>query len=110
MSSTPLVFPGAGPALAVGPAPSASSRQDHWADPISRSSSSQCGHTSLTGEADNVGNMLGHAARLAGHDADLFPTVYNTSAATFPHSQLTIASLLAKHIGWLMTSVPLLPS
>jgi len=85
MSSTPLASTGAGPALAVGPACSASSRQDRRADPISHSSSSQSSQASLSGEADNVANILGHA-------------VYNASAATFPDSQLAMAPLLAQLI------------
>jgi len=98
MSSTPLASTGAGPASAVGPARSASSRQDRRADPISRSSSSQSCHASLSGEADNVANILGHAARLAHLDPASFPTVYNASAATFPDSQLAMAPLLAELI------------
>ena len=98
MSSTPLASTGAGPASAVGPACSASSRQDRRADPISRSSSSQSSHASVSGEADNVANILGHAARLARLDQASFPTVYNTSAATFPDSQLAMAPLLAQLI------------
>jgi len=98
MSSTPLASTGAGPASAVGPARSASSRQDRRADPISRSSSSQSSHASLSGEADNVANMLGHAARLARLDPASFPTVYNASATTFPDSQLAMAPLLAQLI------------
>jgi len=57
MSSTPFVSTGAGPASVVGPARSASSRQDRRADPISRSSSSQSSHASLSGEANNVANI-----------------------------------------------------
>jgi len=98
MSSTPLASTGAGPASAVGPARSASSRHDRRADPISRSSSSQSSHASLSGEADNVANILGHAARLARLDPASFPTVYNASAATFPDSQLAMAPLLAQLI------------
>jgi len=98
MWSTPLASTGAGPASAVGPARSASSRQDRRADPISRSSSSQSGHASLSGEADNVANILGHAARLARLDPASFPSVYNASAATFPDSQLAMAPLLAQLI------------
>jgi len=98
MSSTPLASTGAGPASAGGPARSASSRQDHRADPISRSSSSLSRLASLSGEADNVANILGHAARLARLDPASFPTVYNTSAATFPDSQLAMAPLLAQLI------------
>ena len=96
MSSTPLASTGAGPALAVGPARSTSSRQDCRADPISRSMSSQSSHASLSQEADNVANILGHAARLARLDPASFPTVNNASAATFPASQLAIAPLLAQ--------------
>jgi len=98
MSSIPLASTGAGPALAVGPARSASSRQDRRADPISRSSSSQSSHASLSGEADNVANILGHAARLARLDPASFPTVYIASAATFPNSHLAMAPLLAQLI------------
>jgi len=98
MSSTPLASTGAGPASAVGPARSASSCQDRRADPISRSSSSKSSHTSLSGEADNVANILGHAARLARLYPASFPTVYNASAATFPDSQLAMAPLLAQLI------------
>jgi len=98
MSSTPLASTGAGPASAVGPARSASSRQDRRADPISHSSSSQSSHASLSGVADNVANILGHAARLARLDLASFPTVYNPSAATFPDSQLAMAPLLAQLI------------
>jgi len=98
MSSTPLASTGAGPASAVGPARSASSRQDSRADLISRSLSSQSSHASLSGEADNVANILGHAARLARLDPASFPTVYNASAATFPNSQLAMAPLLAQLI------------
>ena len=101
MSSTPLASTGAGPASAVGPARSASSRQDRRADPISHSSSSQSSHASLSGEADNVTNILRHAARLARLDPAAFPIVYNASAATFPDSQLPLAPLLAQ----LMTMV-----
>jgi len=110
MSSTPLASTGAGPASAVGPARCASSRKDRRADPISRSSSSQSSHASLSGEADNVANILGHAARLAGLDPASFPTVYNVSAATFPDSPLAMAPLLTQLIAMLMTLVPLLPS
>jgi len=98
MSSTPLASTGAGPASAVGPARSASTRQDRRADPISRSASSQSSHASLSGEADYVANILGHAARLARLDPASFPTVYNASANTFPDSQLAIAPLLAQLI------------
>ena len=98
MSSTPLASTGAGPASAVGPARSASSRQDRRADPIPRSSSSQSSHASLSGEADNVANILRHAARLARLDPASFPTVYNTSAAIFLDSQLAMAPLLAQLI------------
>jgi len=98
MSSIPLASTGAGPASAVGPARSASSRQESRADPISRSSSSQSSHASLSGEADNVANILGHTARLARLDPASFPTVYNASAATFPDSQLAITPLLAQLI------------
>jgi len=98
MSSTPLASTGAGPASAVGPVGSASSRQDRRADPISRLSSSQSSHASLSGEADNVANILRHAARLARLDPASFPTVYNASAATFPDSQLAMAPLLAQLI------------
>ena len=98
MSSTPLASTGAGPASAVGPARSASSRQDRRANVISRSSSSQSSHASLSGEADNVANINGHAARLARLDLASFPTVYNVSAATFPDSQLPMAPLLAQLI------------
>jgi len=98
MSSTRLASTGAGPVSAVGPARSACSRQDGRADPISRSSSSQSSHASLSGEADNVANILGHAARLARLDPASFPTVYNASAASFPDSQLAMAPLLAQLI------------
>jgi len=98
MSSTPLASTGACPASAVGPARSASSCQDRRADPISRSSSSQSSHASRSGEADNVANILGHAARLARLDPASFPTDYNASAALFPDSQLTMAPLLAQLI------------
>ena len=98
MSSTPLTSTGAGPASAVGPARSASSRQDRRADPICRSSSSQSSHASMSGEADNVVNILGHAARLARLDPASFPTVYNACATTFPGSQLAMAPLLAQLI------------
>jgi len=98
MSSTPPASTGTGPASAVGPARSTSSRQDRRADPISRSTSSQSSHASLSGEADNVANILGHAARLARLDTASFPTVYNSSAATFPDSQLAIAPLLAQPV------------
>jgi len=98
MSSIPLPSAGAGPASAVSPARSASSRQDRRADPISRSSSSKSSQASLSGEADNVANILGHAARLARLDPASFPTVYNASAATFPDSQLAMAPRLAQLI------------
>jgi len=98
MSATPLASTGEGPASGVGPARSAASRQDPRADPISRSSSSQSSHASLSGEADNVANILGHAARLAPLDPASFPTVYNASAATFPDNQLAMAPLLAQLI------------
>jgi len=98
MSSTPLASTGAGPASAVGPTGSASSRQGHRADPISRWSSSQTSHASLSREADNVANIIGHAARLARLDLASFPTVYNPSAATFPDCQLAMAPLLAQLI------------
>jgi len=65
---------------------------------MSHSSSSQSSHASLSGEADNVANILGHAARLAPLDPASFPTIYNASAATFPDSQLAIAPLLAQLI------------
>jgi len=99
MSSNPLTSTGAGPASAVGPARSASTRQDRRADPICRALSSQSSHASLSGEADNVANILGHAAKLAGLDAALFPIVYNTSATTFPDSQLAIDPLHTQLIG-----------
>jgi len=98
MSSTPLVSTRARPASAGGPARSASSRQDRRADPISRSSSSHSSHPSLSGESDNVANILRHAARLTGLDPASFPTVYNASAATFPDCQLAMAPLLAQLI------------
>jgi len=98
MSSTPLASTGGGPASAVGPPRSASSRPARRADPISRSSSSQSSHASLSEKADNVANILGHAARLARLDLAWFPTVYNASAATFPDSQLAMAPLLAQLI------------
>jgi len=98
MSSTPLASTGAGPAFAVGPGRSASSREDPRADPISCSLSSQSSHASLSGEADNVANILGHASRLARLDPASFPTVYNSSATTFPDSQLAIAPLLVQLI------------
>jgi len=97
-SSTPLASTGAAPASSVGPARSDSSHQDRRADPISRSSSSQSSYASVSGEADNVANILGHAARLPSLDPASFPTVYNASAATFPDSQITIAPLLAQLI------------
>jgi len=98
MSSIPLACTGAGPATAVGPARSASSGQDHRADPISRSSSSQSSHASLSGEADNVANILGPAVRLARLDPASFPTVYHAPAATFTDSQLAMTPLLAQLI------------
>jgi len=98
MSFTPLASTWAGPASAVGPARSASSRQDRRADPISRSSSSLSSHASLSGEADNVANLLGHAVRLARLDPASFPTDYDASASTFPDSQLAMAPLLAQLI------------
>jgi len=98
MSSTPLASTGAGPALAVGPARAASSCQYLRADPISCWSSSQSSHASLSGEADNVGNILGHAARIARLDPASFPTVCNASAATLPDSQLAMTPLLAQLI------------
>ena len=98
MSSIPLTSTGAGPAAAVGPARSASSRQDRRADPISLSSSSQSRQASLSGEADNVANILGHAARLASLDPASFPTVYNATGATVPDTQLAMAPLLAQLI------------
>jgi len=64
------------------------------ADLLSRSLWSQSSHASRSGEADNVVNILARAARLARVDPALFPTVYNASAATFPHSQLAIPPLL----------------
>ena len=45
-----------------------------------------------------MGNILGHAARLAHLDPASFPTVYNATAATFPDSQLAMAPLLAQLI------------
>ena len=98
MSSPPLASTEAGPASAVGTARSASSCQDRRANPISRSSSSQSSHASLSGEAYNVATILGHTARLARLDLVSFPTVYNASAATFPDSQLVIAPLLTQLI------------
>jgi len=98
MSSTPLASTGAGPASVAGPARSASSCQDWRADPITHSSSSQFSHASLSGKADNVAIILGHAARLSRLDPASFPTVYNVSAATFPDTQLAIAPLLAQLI------------
>ena len=98
MSSTTLASTGAGPAFAVAAARSASSLQLRRADPISRSSSSRSSHPSLSGEADNVANILRHAARLTHLDPASFPTVYYASAATFPNSQLAIAPLLAQLI------------
>jgi len=98
MSSTPLASTGAGPASAVGPPRSASSHQDLRADPISRSPSSQSSHASLSGEADNVANILEHAARRARLDPASFSTVYNASATTFPDSQLAIAPFFAQLI------------
>ena len=103
MSSIPLASTGAGPASAFAPARSASSHQDHRADLISRSSSSQSSHASLSGEADNVANILGHAAGLAPLDPASFPTVCNASAATFPDSQLAMAPLLALLIAMVNT-------
>jgi len=96
MSSSPHASTGAGPASAVGPARSSSSSQQRRADPISPSTSSQSSHAPLSGEADNVANILGQAARLARLDPASFPTVYNASAATLPDSQLAIAALLAQ--------------
>ena len=98
MSSTPFVSTGAGLALVVGPAHSASSRQDRRVDPIPHSSSSQSSHASLYGEADNVANILGNAARIARLDPVSFPTVYNASATPFSDSQLAITPLLAQLI------------
>jgi len=98
MTSTLLASTDAGLASAVGPAGSASSRQDHRADPISRSLSSKSSHASRSGEADNVANILGHAARLTRLDPASFPTVYNASAATLPDSQLAMAPLLVQLI------------
>jgi len=98
MSSIPLASTGARPALAVGHARSADSRQDLRADCFSRSSSPQSSHASLSGEADNVANILEHAARLARLDPASFPTVYNASATTFSDSELTMALLLAQLI------------
>ena len=82
----------------VYPARSASSRQDRRADPISHSSSSESSHASLSREADNVPNILGHAVKLARLDPASFPTVYNASATTFPDSPLAIAPLLPQLI------------
>jgi len=48
--------------------------------------------------ADNVANILAHAARLARLDPAWFPTVYNASAATFPDSQLALFPFLAQHL------------
>jgi len=98
MSSTPLASTGVGPVSAVGPARSTSFGQDGRAHPISRLSLSQSSHASISGKADNVTNILGHAARLACLDPASFPTVYNASAAIFPDSQLAIAPLLAQPI------------
>ena len=98
ISSTPLASTGAGPASAVAPARSASSCLDRVADPISRSSSSQSSHASLSWEADNVANILGHATRLARLDPASYTTVYDASAATFHDSQLTMAPLLTQLI------------
>jgi len=60
--------------------------------------SSQYRHASLSGEANNVANILGHVARLVHLDPASFPTVYNASAATVPDSQLAIAALLSQLI------------
>jgi len=98
MWSTPRASTGAGQASAVGHARSPSSRQDRRADPISPSSSSQSSHASLSGEADNVANILGHAASFAPLDLASFPTVYNASGATFPYSQLAMAPVLTQLI------------
>jgi len=51
---------------------------------MSRSSSSQSRHGSLSGQAENVSNILRHAARLARLDPAWFSIVYNAFAATFP--------------------------
>jgi len=98
MLSTPFASTGARPASVAGPACSASSSEDRRADPISCSSSSQSSHATLSGEADKVANILGYAARLARLNPASFPTVYNSSATTFPDSQLAIAPLLAQLI------------
>jgi len=63
---------------------------------MSRSSLSQSSHASLSGEADNVTNSVGHAARLARLDLASFPTVYNASAGTLLESQLAIGPRLAQ--------------
>ena len=52
----------------------------------------------LSGVADNVANILGHAARLTRLDPASFPNVYNASAATFTDSQLAMAPVLAQLI------------
>jgi len=48
----------------------------------------------LSGEADNVANIVEHAARPARLDLASFPTVNNASAATIPDTQLAMAPLL----------------
>jgi len=65
---------------------------------MSRSLSSQSSQACLSGEADNVANILGHAARLTRLDPASFPTVYNASTATFPDIQLAMAPFLAQLI------------
>jgi len=95
MSSTPLASSGPGTASVAAPASSTSSCQDRRADLISCSLSSQSSQATLCGEADNVANILGHAARLESLDPASFPTVDNFSAPTCPYSQLAIAPSLA---------------
>jgi len=98
MSSIPLASTEAGPASAVGPRRCASSCRDRRAGPISRLSSSQSSHGSLSRDADNVANILGHADRLARLDPALFPTANNASTATFPDGQLAMAPVLSQLI------------
>jgi len=60
-----------------------------------------------------VANILAYAARLARLNPASFPTAYNSSAATFPDSQLAMAPLLAQLIAMvndLGASVSLLTS
>jgi len=98
MSSSPLASTDAGPASTQDPASSSSFFQDNRVDPILRSFSSQSSHASLSDEASNVANILGHATRLARLDPASFPTVYNTPTHNFPVSQLALTPLLAQLI------------